>query len=187
MNFKALALGAIFAASTAMPASFAHPLPIGHGVVHTNPHTTASAVYCADEDFFSRFVHNSHGTFYSGGTDGDEGYIGFTIDGSNIINAAFTTVGSGDYDPTAYFFYTTNGSNFDFGGYLNSVVARNGAIRWSFNRNNYSLPSGAQVVEIVFEDEGEGDAFTETGTDASANGIGVVPQLGSFSDCSVLD
>lgn len=193
MNFKALALGSIFAASTAMPASFAHALP----VAHFSPHTTASALACGDDEYFedggfSRMIHNPQGTFYSGGSpDGSSG-IGFAISGQNIVTAQWQSTTTGDPSPFGLWYYTTNGSDLNRGSAsFNPVIGRNGVLNWSFNSHLVSMPSGARVVVVVMGDFGGSDlAFGDTAFHIIANGAASVPVPGVETDndaCFLLD
>ncbi len=192
MNLKVLALAALASLSLAVPATLAHPVAVNHGHTLANPHTTANAIYCGDEFFedgsFSRMIHNPHGTFYSGGSPvGDETEIAFAIQGSNILSASWLSTGTGDFRPESVIFYTTSGSDLNFGGFVDLVTGRNGVLHWTYNRSNYSLPSGARVVAVVFADGENEDAYTDTASNISANGLAVVPVPGLTQDCALFD
>jgi hypothetical protein len=110
------------------------------------------------------------------------GEIGFSITGSDIRTVSFLSTGTGTYDPYAYFDYTTNGSDLNFGGYLSAFTNGNGVTRWTLNRPS---TAGYRVVLVNFVDDGDDTnrPFTDTAYNGYANGIGIVPQRGVFEDC----
>jgi len=192
MNFRNLAATLCVSAALSISASFAaHGAIVNQGIGHASGHTTANAWFCSgsEEEFFddggfSRMIHNSHGTFYSGGifAPSDEEF-GFELVGGNIQTVSFLATSTGDFEEDSYYFWTTDGFdlNFDQQG-VSSIVGRNGVTHWTFNSRNAGIPSNAVVVKFVYQDLAGDEATSTQATDIEANGHLVVPLPGLILD-----